>query len=208
MYDASGAFCFKMGFPAKSGVGGSLLLVIPNVMGICTWSPKLDINGNSVRGVDFCEKFARAFAVHNYECNNSPKLHLSALHCTYKYLQIANLCSAATLNDLKALKWLLGMYGPQVVTCGDYDNRTPFHLAATEGHVAVVKYFIKKYMEIGADLHPRDRWGQTPLDEASAKIDVNNNFAEIVQLFGDADASVRWSSENISTCLLAKPSPM
>ena len=55
MYDYSGRFAFSMGFPCKSGVGGGLFIVIPGVMGICTWSPRLDDIGNSVRGVEWCK---------------------------------------------------------------------------------------------------------------------------------------------------------
>jgi len=45
----------QVGLPAKSGVCGGLLLVIPNVLGIALWSPPLDQSGNSVRGIEFCK---------------------------------------------------------------------------------------------------------------------------------------------------------
>ena len=67
MYDYSGQFAFCVGLPAKSGVSGSLVIVIPNLCGICVYSPKLDHTGNSCRGVDFAKKLVDKYNFHNFD---------------------------------------------------------------------------------------------------------------------------------------------
>uniref|UniRef100_A0A4W5P7N1 glutaminase n=1 Tax=Hucho hucho TaxID=62062 RepID=A0A4W5P7N1_9TELE len=67
MYDFSGQMAFHVGLPAKSGVSGAVLLVVPNVMGVMCWSPPLDKVGNSVRGIHFCQELVSSFNFHNYD---------------------------------------------------------------------------------------------------------------------------------------------
>ncbi len=50
-YDAAGEFAYRVGLPGKSGVGGGILAIVPDVCSICVWGPGLDASGNSLIGM-------------------------------------------------------------------------------------------------------------------------------------------------------------
>jgi len=54
-YDAAGDFVYRVGLPAKSGVGGGIVAILPGEIGICVWSPGLDATGNSLAGTQALE---------------------------------------------------------------------------------------------------------------------------------------------------------
>jgi glutaminase len=56
-YDAAGDFAYEVGIPAKSGVGGGIVGIIPGHLAICVWSPALNAKGNSLAGTAALERF-------------------------------------------------------------------------------------------------------------------------------------------------------
>ncbi|WP_436975990.1 glutaminase A [Nocardia xishanensis] len=64
MYNAAGDWVSTVGMPAKSGVGGGILAVLPGQIGIAVYSPRLDRQGNSVRGVAACRALSRRLELH------------------------------------------------------------------------------------------------------------------------------------------------
>jgi glutaminase len=71
MYDYSGEWAYRVGIPAKSGVGGGISAVVPGKLGIGTFSPLLDGKGNSIRGIKVCEEMSRDFGFHMFNIAES-----------------------------------------------------------------------------------------------------------------------------------------
>ncbi|KAK0428799.1 hypothetical protein QR680_011009 [Steinernema hermaphroditum] len=164
MYDYSGEFAFKIGLPAKSGVSGAMIVVVPNLMGICLWSPRLENVGNSCRGVRFCEKLIETFKFHNYD---------SLLHAESNKIDprrkvgnkdtdmVVSLLYAVKNGDFNTVRrlFLTGMD----MNLSDYDGRTAIHLAACENQLLILKFLLTK---CNVNSLSRDRWGHTALDDA------------------------------------------
>src|SRR5215470_4407932 len=60
----AGEWIYRVGMPAKSGIGGGIVAALPAQLGLGTFSPRLDEHGNSVRGLKICEALSTRFGLH------------------------------------------------------------------------------------------------------------------------------------------------
>jgi glutaminase len=180
MYDFSGEFAFTIGLPAKSGVSGALMLVIPGLMGIAIWSPRLDELGNSVRGIEFCRKLVAEYNVHVFDSlvtgrGRSAKRDPRRKKNQSQIEGVVALTWGASQGDLTEVRALVAAGVEPGMA--DYDGRTALHLAAAEGQLEVVRYLLA----VGTEPEPVDRWGGTPLSDAEG-----NGHTQVVDLLRQA----------------------
>uniref|UniRef100_A0AAY4BPS2 glutaminase n=1 Tax=Denticeps clupeoides TaxID=299321 RepID=A0AAY4BPS2_9TELE len=162
MNDYSRIFHFKTSVPAKSSASGAVMIVVPGVLGLMAWSPELDSFGNSWRAVHFCEELVSTFQLHSFDIRTPFR----------QGYQIMNILLAAFRGDLQSLRRYF-LSGADV-NAVDYDGRSALHVAASEGHLELVRFLMEN---TGARCLVKDRWGNTALQEA-----MRFNHKSVVQL--------------------------
>ncbi len=160
MYDYSGEWAYTIGIPAKSGVSGIVMGIIPNVMGVAVFSPKLDELGNSSRGIEFFKELTKLYPFHIYDNilkeNNNIILKNDIAN---NHFNIYTLLMSASIGDLNSII-ILESKGVDLNSY-DYDKRTALHLACSECHINIIEYLLKKKV----DKKVVDRWNNTPMDD-------------------------------------------
>ena len=160
MYDYSGEWAYTIGIPAKSGVSGIIMGIIPNVMGIAVFSPKLDELGNSSRGIEFFKELTKMYPFHIYD--NILKENTNIIlkkEVINNHFNIYKLLMSSSIGDLNSII-ILESKGVDLNSY-DYDKRTALHLACSEGHINVIEYLLKKKV----NKKVVDRWNNTPIDD-------------------------------------------
>jgi glutaminase len=170
MNDYSGQFAFSVGVPAKSGVSGAIMVVIPGICGFALFSPRLDKYSNSARGLTFCKNLVNKFNFHNFDISNQNKKD-PVLNRSFKQQKITSFIWACRENDFHTVR-LMVLNGFNVNST-DFDRRSGLHLAAGEGHYNIVQFLL----ENGADPKILDRWNNTALDDA-----IHNKRTELIEL--------------------------
>uniref|UniRef100_A0A8C4NCX5 glutaminase n=1 Tax=Eptatretus burgeri TaxID=7764 RepID=A0A8C4NCX5_EPTBU len=157
MYDFSGQFAFHVGLPAKSGVCGAILLVVPNVMGIVCWSPSLDKLGNSVRGIHFCQAktvINLLFAAYSGDVSAMRRFALSAMDMEQKdYDYRTALHVAAAEGHAEVVRFLLESCKVNISPKDRWGN-TPMDEAVRFGQQEVVQLLQEhdgKFLPAGND---------------------------------------------------------
>ncbi|XP_037622252.1 glutaminase liver isoform, mitochondrial isoform X1 [Sebastes umbrosus] len=163
MKDYSTTFHYKTSVPAVSGSHGSLLAVVPGVLGLMAFSPETDACGNPWRAVHFCQELISTFQLHSFDIRTPFRQILAYRQwkAESEGYQIMNVLLAAFKGDVQALRRYF-LSGADV-NAVDYDGRSALHVAAAEGHAEVIRFLLQN---TGANPALKDRWGSSPLQEA------------------------------------------
>jgi len=205
MYDSAGEWVVDVGMPAKSGVAGGILAVLPGQLGIAVYSPPLDPHGNSVRGIEVCRQISTDLDLNLLHVARSSR---SAVRRTYTLAdvpsrrrrpaaqsevlgQVGSRCLVHVLHGDLVFAGMESVIRDLVEQCAEIDFAVVDLTEVTEIDVAAARLLAG----LGAWLAES---GKVLVLVAPAHDDLLGELpAESARVFADLDAAAEWCEEQL-----------
>ncbi|HSJ04838.1 MAG: glutaminase A [Verrucomicrobium sp.] len=215
MYDYAGEWIYRVGMPAKSGVAGGIVAVLPGQLGIGIYSPPLDVRGNSVRGIKVCDDLSRHFDLHLF---NSPHVASSVVRLEFNGSEV-NSSRVRTLEQRDALRIsgksikVLQLQGNLVFSTAEVVIREALKdlehqkyvildlkrtLVVNESACRLFHQLLLKLHEAGASLIFTHTF-RAPMLRRYMKAKLGQSLATLFHSFDDNDPALEWAEDQLLT---------
>ncbi|MBW8864390.1 MAG: glutaminase A [Verrucomicrobia bacterium] len=211
MYDYAGEWLYHVGIPAKSGVAGGVLTVLPSQIGIGVFSPRLDAHGNSVRGIQVCKELSRHLDLHlfNRPVTGKSTIRLQFTGADFNSSRVRTEEESQTLRELaKAVK----VYQLQGHLAFATTEPVVLDVLEQADHTGYLILDLKRVLSLnesaGHMLHSLvDRFahaektvlfthsGHLPLLRRMMKKKLAGKFSELFITFDNNDLALEWCEE-------------
>jgi glutaminase len=204
MYDNAGEWVFNVGLPAKSGVAGGVLAVLPGQLGIGVFSPPLDARGNSVRGIGVCERLSRDLKLHVLASTSAVR---SVVRRVVRGHEIPSnrVRTASEEEELVKLRQSVVLYelqGDLVFATAEKAHRT------IVGGLDDVEYIVIDFRYVTSMDEPARAvldtlaemladTGRTVVTASNPDVGIDANLTRRVMSFLDHDAAIEWCEERL-----------
>ena len=203
MYDAAGQWLYDVGLPAKSGVGGGIIAVLPGRLGIAVFSPPLDEHGNSVRGVAVCRQLASELNLQllRSSIDETPPIRASFTLGRSRSKRVRTDAQAAVLSELGHEALAIELQGHLDFTCVERCLRlvtdalpSPRYVAIDMRHVTEVHQATGRFQDaLAATL--AERGGVLVLSGVTHLAD--RLHATKATVFDDLDHALEWIEDEL-----------
>jgi len=219
MYDYAGEWIYNVGMPAKSGVSGGVIAVLPGQLGIGVFSPRLDPRGNSVRGIRVCEDLARHLDLHVF---NRPSVGESIIRVQFTAAEM-NSSRVRTPEESRALHQFgssirvyqlqgnLAFATMEALVRHVIENVDSFNyllldlkrvLTLNESACRLLYQLLRKLSELGKSIvfaHTE----HLPLLRRYMKVKLEKHYGELYRVFEDHDPALEWCENRLLASTLS-----
>ncbi|REE71620.1 L-glutaminase [Rhodococcus wratislaviensis] len=207
MYDAAGKWVYEVGLPAKSGVGGGIIAVLPGQIGIAVYSPRLDEHGNSVRGVEACRALSAELELHFLHVTRAAR---SAIRASYSVVDSPSRmrrtpAERAALDDVGKRSRIYELHGDLLFAGAESAVR---EIGGVETELEVVVVDVRRVDDVGGiagrmldslrDELTRRGCAVALVDPAGMLGYTHSDLSGTSgRVFADLEAALQWSEDTL-----------